>query len=81
MPATMEREHGHSPLREAGKAQAGDYEFQNFGWRKASELAKTGDGLLGVDGKHATKFGACLVEPAEMRQRDGSVPHRWDRAY
>ena len=43
-------------------------------------FAKAGDGLLGVDGKHSTEFGACLVEMAEMRQRDDFGPHSHDRA-
>src|SRR5262249_53891439 len=72
---------GDSPLRQASEAQTGDHEFNNFRCRNgSSELAIAGDGLLGVDGKHATKFGACLVEMAEMRQRDDFVPHRWDPA-
>jgi len=77
MPATMEREHGHSPLREAGKAQAGDEEFEDFWCRKRSVLAIAGDGQLGVDGEHSAKFGARLVEPADRLScggTDGSNP-------
>ena len=71
------REHGGSPLRQAGQAQAGDEEFENFRCHKVSVPTIAGDGKLGVDGKHATEFGACRVEPAEMRQGDGFDPHRW----
>ena len=60
--------------------QAGDEEFENFRCHKVSVRAKAGDGKLGVDGKHATEFGACRVEPAEMRKRDDFDPHRCDRA-
>jgi len=76
MPATMEREHGHSPLREAGKAQAGDEEFEDFWCRKRSVLAIAGDGQLGVDGEHSAKFGARLVEPADRLSCGGT-----DRRY
>ena len=74
------RERGGSFLRQAGQALAGDIEFENFRCIKVTERAKAGDGQLGVDGKHATEFGACLVEPAEMRQRDDFGPHSHDRA-
>ena len=74
----MSRERGGSPLRQAGQAQAGDEEFENFRCQKVSVPAKEiGDGQLGVDGKHPAEFGACLVQPAEMRQGDGFDPHRW----
>jgi hypothetical protein len=65
------REHG-SPLREAGKAQAGDEEFENFWCRKVSVLAIAGDGQLGVDGEHS--------EPAEMGIGGNFGPHRCDHA-
>jgi hypothetical protein len=42
--------------------------------------AKAGDGQLGVDGKHSTEFGACLVEPTEMGIGGDLDPHRSDRA-
>ena len=58
------REHSGSPLRQAGQAQAGDIEFENFRCQIVSQVAKSGDGQLGVDGKHATEFGACLVKVA-----------------
>jgi len=45
-----------------------------------SVLAIVGDGRLGVDGKHSTEFGACLVEPAEMRQAGNFDPQRSDQA-
>ena len=60
------REHGGSLLRQAGEAQAGDEEFENFRCHKVSVLAIAGDGQVGVDGKQSTEFGACFVEPAEM---------------
>ena len=70
------QERGGSFLLQAGQAQAGDVEFEKFRCRKVSVLAKAGNGQLGVDGKQSTKFGACLVEPAEMRQRGDFDPHR-----
>jgi hypothetical protein len=45
-----------------------------------SVSTKAGDGQLRIDGKHATEFGACLVEPAEVRQCDDFDPHRSDQA-
>ena len=63
-------------LWEAGEAQAGDVEFENFWCRIVSVLAKAGDGQLGVDGKRSTKFGARRVEPAEMGIGDDFEPHR-----
>ena len=71
---------GALPLRQAGEAQAGDEEFANFRCQKVRALAKAGDGQLGVDGKHAAKFGAHLIDMAEMRQRDDFGPHSHDRA-
>src|SRR5215472_14446309 len=65
-----------SLLRQAGEAQAGDLEFENFRCRKVSVPAKDlGDGQLGIDGKHATEFGACLVEMAEMSIGGDFDPH------
>ena len=55
----------NSPLRQAGQAQAGDEEFENFRCRKVSALAQVGDGQFGVDGKHSAKFGARLIDMAE----------------
>ena len=70
------REHGGSLLRQAGQAQAADVEFENFRCRKVSVPAKDiGDGQLGIDGKHATEFGACLVEMAEMSIGGDLDPH------
>ena len=45
-----------------------------------SVLALAGDGELGVDGKHSTKFGACLGEPTEMGMGGDFEPHRQDQA-
>src|SRR6516164_4365302 len=74
------REQGGSPLRQAGQAQAGDVDFENFRCHMVSVLAKAGDGQFGVDGKHSTEFGACLVEPAEMGIGGNFDPHRRDQA-
>ena len=41
---------------------------------------KAGDGQLGVDGKHSTEFGACLVKAAEMGIGGNLNPHRCGRA-
>ena len=42
---------GYSLLRQAGQAQAGDVEFENFRRLKVSVRgAKAGDGQIGVDG-------------------------------
>ena len=41
-----------------------------------SVLAIAGDGQLGIDGKHSTKFGACLVEMPEMGIGDDFNPYR-----
>ena len=67
-------------FRQAGQAQAGDVEFENFRCRKVSVLAKPGDGQLWVDRQHPGKFGTCLVEPAEMRERYDFDSHRRDMA-
>src|SRR5205814_7191312 len=74
------RGHGGSLLRQAGEAQAGDVEFENFRCPYRGQVAKAGNGQLGVDGKHSTKFGACLVKAAEMGIGGDLNPHRWDRA-
>jgi hypothetical protein len=74
------RGHGGSLLRQAGEAQTGDVEFENFRGHKVSVRTKAGDGQLGVDGEHSTEFGARHVEMAEMRQRDDFDPHRCDDA-
>src|SRR6516162_571783 len=58
------RERGGSLLRQAGQAQAGDVEFENFRCHKVSVFAKAGDRQLGVDGEHSAEFGACVVKPA-----------------
>ena len=55
-------------------------EFENFRCHKMKVFAKAGDGQLGVDGKHSTKFGARLVETAEMGIGGDFDPHRWDQA-
>ena len=68
-------------FRQAGQAQASNEEFMNFRCLKVKRTpAKAGDGLLRVDGKHSIEFGACLVKPAEMRQRGDFDPHRCDQA-
>src|SRR5215468_8681257 len=70
--------YGGSPLRQAGQAQAGDIEFEKFRCHIVSQVAKSGDGQLRVDGKHATEFGACLVKAAEMGIGGNFDPHRCD---
>jgi hypothetical protein len=55
-------------------------EFENLRCQKVSEGAITGDGQLGVDGKHSTKLGACLVEMAEMGIGGNFDPYRGDQA-
>src|SRR5262245_13194846 len=70
----------NSPLRQAGQAQASDEEFENLRCRKLSALAQGGDGQFGVDGKRSAKFGARLIDMAEMRQRDDFDPHHCDHA-
>src|SRR6516165_119426 len=70
----------HRSFWQAGEAQAGDEEFQNFRGRKVSVLAKAGDGQLWVDGKHATKFAARLLEPTEMSIGGDFDPHLCDQA-
>src|SRR6516225_11051794 len=74
------REHGGSPLRQAGEAQAGDIEFEKFRCQIVSHVAKSGDGQLGVVGKHSTEFGACLVTAADMGIGGDLDPHRCERA-
>src|SRR5215469_15859673 len=75
------REHGGSLLRQASQAQAGDHEFEQFRClMRASVLAIAGDGQLGVDGKQSTKFGACLVEMAEMSVSGDFDQHRSGQA-
>ena len=73
------REHGGSLLRQASQAQAGGVEFENLWCRKVKVLAKAGDRQLGVDGKHSTEFGACLVEPTEMSIGGDFDPHLCDQ--
>src|SRR6516165_1381155 len=67
-------------FRQAGQAQAGDEEFENFGCLEVSVRAKAGDGQLGVYGKQSTEFGARRVEPAEMGIGGDFDPHRCDYA-
>ena len=71
-------ERSGSPLRQASQAQAGDVEFENFRCHIVNQVAKSGDGQLGVDGKHSTEFGACLVKASEMGIGGDFDPHRCD---
>src|SRR6516164_6530008 len=70
----------HRSFWQAGEAQAGDVEFEKVRCQIVSHVAKSGDGQLGVDGKHSTKLGACLVEMAEMGIGGDFDPDGWDHA-
>jgi hypothetical protein len=70
----MEREHDDSPLREAGKAQAGDEEFENFWCRKGSVLA------IRSQDRHRHSFGTASAAPRRTddleRQPRRAVDHQ-----